>query len=308
MKEFFYDAEGRPYYFTYNGTVYYYVLNLMGDVIGLLDSNGSLCGSYLYDAWGNIKVCSGVGADRNPLRYRGYYYDSESGLYYLQSRYYDPQLGRFISADAFVATGQGLLGNNMFAYCYNAPVNYFDYTGNLPIRNLMLQANDGGGTYSTNGNPRLKTTAHQFEKGSSNIFNTSEEVVLNAETISFYKGVPVIKLPIGVNAFSFGAIFLGEDVGNRIDAIDTVKHEYGHSVHFSQIGPNTYTAMVMIPSMIGFWSGVPNDIYYSQPYEYIADYLGGVNRNNGEYKYMPFSESISVIYWGITMIWSGIMP
>ena len=68
----------------------------------------------------------------NPLRYRGYYYDSETGFYYLQSRYYDPELGRFINADDFASTGQGILGNNMFAYCNNNPATYADPEGNLP--------------------------------------------------------------------------------------------------------------------------------------------------------------------------------
>lgn len=66
---------------------------------------------------------------RNPIRYRGYYYDIETGLYYLQSRYYDPEVGRFISADEYISTGQGINGNNMFAYCFNNPVNRVDYTG-----------------------------------------------------------------------------------------------------------------------------------------------------------------------------------
>lgn len=65
----------------------------------------------------------------NPLRYRGYVYDTETELYYLQSRYYDPELGRFLNADALVSTGQGLLGNNMFAYCNNNPSNYSDPSG-----------------------------------------------------------------------------------------------------------------------------------------------------------------------------------
>ena len=71
--------------------------------------------------------------EANPLRYRGYVYDTETKLYYLQSRYYDPELGRFINADAYTATGQGLLGNNMFAYCGNNPVNFSDPTGNFRV-------------------------------------------------------------------------------------------------------------------------------------------------------------------------------
>ena len=66
------------------------------------------------------------------MRYRGYVYDTESELYYLQSRYYDPEVGRFLNADSFASTGQGLLGNNMFAYCNNNPVNLSDYSGNKP--------------------------------------------------------------------------------------------------------------------------------------------------------------------------------
>ncbi len=75
-------------------------------------------------------LASTVGA-ANPLRYRGYYYDTETGLYYLQSRYYDPQVGRFISADAFASTGQGVIGFNMYAYCGNNPVMFVDECGQL---------------------------------------------------------------------------------------------------------------------------------------------------------------------------------
>ena len=68
-------------------------------------------------------------AKMNPLRYRGYYYDTETGFYYLQSRYYDPNIGRFINADSYSSTGQGILGNNMYAYCNNNPVIFEDSSG-----------------------------------------------------------------------------------------------------------------------------------------------------------------------------------
>ena len=70
-------------------------------------------------------------ANVNPIRYRGYYYDTETSLYYLKSRYYDPQVKRFLNADGNVATGQGIVGNNMFAYCINNPVIYADYEGEM---------------------------------------------------------------------------------------------------------------------------------------------------------------------------------
>ena len=72
-------------------------------------------------------------ANVNPIRYRGYYYDTETGLYYVSSRYYDPEIGRWINADGYISTGQGLLSTNMFAYCENNPVNKFDPTGNFAL-------------------------------------------------------------------------------------------------------------------------------------------------------------------------------
>ena len=130
---FSYDASGIPMSVVYNGTAYFYTVNLQGDVMAIVDATGTAVVSYAYDAWGNILSVTGTMADTlgesNPLRYRGYVYDPETELYYLQSRYYDPELGRFINADAFTSTGQGILGNNMFAYCLNNPVNLTDPFG-----------------------------------------------------------------------------------------------------------------------------------------------------------------------------------
>ena len=124
-----------PMSVTYNGTVYYYVTNLQGDVVAILNTSGTAVVQYTYDAWGNVLSITGSMADTlgqmNPLRYRGYVYDTETGLYYLQSRYYDPKVGRFINADAFASTGQGVLGNNMFAYCGNNPVSREDGSGDF---------------------------------------------------------------------------------------------------------------------------------------------------------------------------------
>jgi RHS repeat-associated protein len=103
---FSYDVSGKPMNVIYNGTAYFYAVNLQGDVIAILDENGNCVVEYSYDAWGNITKMGGTNetlADANPLRYRGYYYDQETGLYYLQSRYYNPQWGRFINADAVIS-------------------------------------------------------------------------------------------------------------------------------------------------------------------------------------------------------------
>ena len=89
-------ANNQPLAMKYNNTLYYYVLNAQGDVVRIINSSRSVVASYTYDPWGKIISSSGTLADINPLRYRGYYYDSETGFYYLQSRYYDPEIGRFI--------------------------------------------------------------------------------------------------------------------------------------------------------------------------------------------------------------------
>ena len=130
---FEYDASGTPVAMRVGDEVYHYITNIQGDVLGFYNTAGTQVVSYTYDAWGKPLTAAdttGTGlAALNPLRYRGYVYDAETGLYYLQSRYYDPEVGRFINADAFVATGQSLLGYNIFAYCGNNPVIRIDPNG-----------------------------------------------------------------------------------------------------------------------------------------------------------------------------------
>ena len=139
--DFIYDESGRPFALKYStdGTTfdtYYYVLNLQGDVVKLIHYIPGFeyesVATYEYDAWGNVSS-SGRLAEINPLRYRGYYYDNETGFYYLQSRYYDPANRRFINADVYASTGQGFVGTNMFAYCVNNPVFLTDEDGNFAI-------------------------------------------------------------------------------------------------------------------------------------------------------------------------------
>ena len=130
--DFVYDENNQPLAMKYNNTLYYYVLNAQGDVVRIVNSSRSVVASYTYDPWGKIISSSGTLADVNPLRYRGYYYDAETGFYYLQSRYYDPEIGRFINADSYASTdATGLLSTNMFAYCENDPVNKSDPDGEV---------------------------------------------------------------------------------------------------------------------------------------------------------------------------------
>ena len=130
---YLYDENGSKYGFTYNGVSYYYNLNLQGDVIGIYDASGNTVVEYSYNVWGELLGITGSLADTigqiNPIRYRGYYYDAETGFYYVSSRYYDPEIGRWINADNMITTGSDLTGLNIFAYCGNNPVNRVDLDG-----------------------------------------------------------------------------------------------------------------------------------------------------------------------------------
>lgn len=138
-----YDSNDKLISMKLGDTEYYYVRNAQDDIIGLVDGGGNYIAHYTYDSWGKlINIKDNAGNDvtndtthvgyKNPYRYRGYRYDNETKLYYLQSRYYNPEWGRFINTDdssvLLLASGQ-LLGLNLFAYCLNNPVNLSDPTG-----------------------------------------------------------------------------------------------------------------------------------------------------------------------------------
>ena len=127
------NESGISYNFTYNEQKYFYRKNLQGDIIGIYDSCWNLLGQYEYDAWGNL--LSQVGSEIlniNPFRYRGHYYDAETGLYYLNSRYYDPEIGRFISPDSLKYLDPTYNnGLNLYTYCGNNPVMHVDPNGTL---------------------------------------------------------------------------------------------------------------------------------------------------------------------------------
>ena len=140
-----YDANGTLYSVNYTLTdsstmqTYYYTHNAQGDIIGIYDSTGTLVATYTYGDWGNVVSITDANgttitdsnhiANLNPFRYRSYYYDSETGFYYLMTRYYDPVTHRFINADGYFQAGGGILDVNMSAYCGNNSINRFDPSG-----------------------------------------------------------------------------------------------------------------------------------------------------------------------------------
>lgn len=130
---FLYDEEDNIVGVNYRGIFYYYVYDTQGNVISIYDEYGRSSMSYQYDAWGRIRTIYDSGCplyNVNPITYRGYYYDNDLGLYYLQSRYYNPELCRFISADGFdYINSYDYFGINAYIYCCNNPVYYNDPNG-----------------------------------------------------------------------------------------------------------------------------------------------------------------------------------
>lgn len=138
---FFYDSNGEVIGFRYNGNDYFYVKNAMNDIIAITDSNKNIVAEYRYDPWGKVldeENLTAIGA-LNPFRYRSYYYDSDIKMYYLQSRYYDAEVGRFINCDDvnYIGVTGSEVSYNPFAYCENNPTNGFDPLGTVSAKDFL---------------------------------------------------------------------------------------------------------------------------------------------------------------------------
>ena len=139
---FFYDAQNKPAVVVYNDIPYSYIKNLQGDIVAILDSTGTAVVNYVYDAWGRPISKTGSMAGTlgkvQPFRYRGYVYDEETGLYYLRSRYYNHNLGRFVNADRVFDANASVTTYNQYAYCDNCPVIYLDSEGRGLFTSLVI--------------------------------------------------------------------------------------------------------------------------------------------------------------------------
>ncbi len=147
---YLYDAEGLIG-FKYNNKIFYYLKNLHNDIIGIFDEEGNKIVTYIYDSWGKLLSIKGENGNDisndlnhigniNPFRYRSYYYDLETGLYYLNHRYYNPELGRFISPDVVLGANEDILSYNLYAYVSNNPIVNYDKTGNGKFLNNLFSA------------------------------------------------------------------------------------------------------------------------------------------------------------------------
>ncbi len=283
----------------------------------MLDSNGKVVVRYSYNAWGRHKVLPPPDgselADQthignlNPFRYRGYYYDVETGLYFLKTRYYDPEIGRFINADSIAfLSARFINGTNLYAYCGDNPVMYCDHMGTGKVLNFLKKAAKvligtalyvigasfavstlplamaiPGGGFLTQAGVSLAAyggfmAASAFDDTINsdmqaigwNPFNTNETTVIGSEKVSFYKGVPVIRIN---QSKGRSGTFLGIFLDGSADA-DTVRHEWGHTIQQGIIGPIRFGLTYAITSS----AELSKKYYYDRAWEVTADVFGGV--------------------------------
>ncbi len=240
--DFRYDNAGLPYALHYKNDfegieqTYYYITNLQGDVMYMVDESGDEVASYEYDPYGKLTRTTGDFAETNPIRYRGYYYDNDTDFYYLQSRYYDPAVCRFINHDNYAATGQGLVGYNMFAYCNNNPITYADPSGHRPIwekryGSMVMYTDTGAGG--------------QFSSANEAAQNVGKTMAIMTQSDNLERACAIYKDE--TNGYYFGEIVTGE-------------HDY---VPVGLIWPNEGPYPVaMIHSHPNCTGHVPNDFSY----------------------------------------------
>lgn len=169
---YIYDNFNEILGFKYNDITYFYLKNIKDDIIGIMDTSFNIIAYYEYDSWGNIISIKDSNFDDlinnknhvaniNPFRFRSYYYDKETNLYYLNNRYYNPEWGRFISIDNSINISTNLKGYNMYSYAFNNPINFVDNNGNWPS---LKSIGKGLKTWG-------KNVKKSFEKSVSNLCN-----------------------------------------------------------------------------------------------------------------------------------------
>ena len=268
--------------------------DITGNIIGLIDKNGNYIVKYTYDAWGNILdkniINECIASINNPFIYKGYYYDEETRFYYCNSRYYSPELCRFISPDDIeYLDPESINGLNLYAYCMNNPVMNVDPSGHAWYNVLWDWVNTIAGflnptsTLTALGSivvaaidGRWSEVVEDWNNGCLNPFNQDASIAKKAKVLSFYKGSTIVRQDIIGYCSAFGTIWL--NTGN--DETD-IMHEYGHSIQERFLGP-AYWTRIAIPSVIYNKFGSNKNInYYSTPWERTADWLGGVKGNRG---------------------------
>lgn len=239
--QYIYDANGIAG-MRCNDTYYYFEKNLFGDVLRVYSVYGSVVAEFKYDSYGNMISSSGSMADKVKFRYRGYYYDDETGFYYLQSRYYDPSLCRFISADQYELVGmlsQTLGQMNLYAYCNNNPIMYTDESGEGIFAVLMILvvgtfvgSTIGGVSGYLQGDTGW-TLVKDIAIGAALGFAGTGLVVISGGTAfasmflhasTVFGGVPISQaFAIGLLAYNCTMAIVGPLLGMEVELVETVE-------------------------------------------------------------------------------------
>ena len=227
---YLYDAEGLIG-FQYNNQRYYYVKNMQDDIIGIIDESGNRVTTYYYDSWGNILGMKDSNnndilpsntshiANINPFRYRSYYYDQETGLYYLNHRYYSPKLGRFISPDMIIGSNKDIFSNNLYCYVSNNPINNIDSNGCglLNLTNLLLVK-----ALAVVVTSKIISTAKKF------IDSTLGKKLVNVSRSDSVDNSPPIKINNGYSTSTTSTSTVTKIGGGNKNAIINVTKEYNN--------------------------------------------------------------------------------
>ena len=281
---YYYDASGVALGFRYKNHMtgseseYFYGRNGQGEIIQIISSTGAVVVEYAYDAWGVCTILYDTTSEKigtiNPFRYKDYYYDIETGWYYLNSRYYDPEAGRFLSADPVLGSNGDLLSYNRYLYCSNNPVMYTDPSGEGILVALVAGAL-AVYVYKVVTDERFYEDIRNYDPN-----NTDPNKTLNSHYFSSYKGKLVLRHSIpGFTSWAiFGTIFLNRKNIDNENGRNTLNHEWGHTQQEEQMGTLSYIVNIALPSVANMIKGTGD--YYSQPWERSADYLGGVDRGN----------------------------
>lgn len=243
---YYYDESGVSG-FRYDNTDYHYQKNIFGDIIAIYTANGQLQCKYVYNAWGEHKIYNADGTilsadsnnigNLNPMRYRGYYYDEEFALYYLQSRYYDPALGRFISTDSVdYLNPDSVTGMNLYAYCGNNPIMYYDPTGYSLLAIFLILAvgtiaggaigavkatNEGKEGWDFAKNVILGAAIGLAASGAAISISAVVVGAISGISATIFGGVSVIQaFGIGASAFNFTAYVIMPLFGISMEGIE----------------------------------------------------------------------------------------
>ena len=259
-----YDNNSDAFGFIYNSTEYYYVKNAQKDVTAIADSNGNVLARYYYDAWGKVREITGNTeiAGLNPIRYRSYYYDAETGWYYLNTRYYSADMCRFINSDdesLTTSSPAAFTDKNLFAYCDNNSIVRIDDGGDfwhIVIGSVVGGVIGGISTALTGGDATailISATAGAISGGlACSVVSLGTIIVVNS-VISASESILSQGASKGFNNIDYGEVAIDTVIGGAVSAIGG---KGTGTKHLTKLGKQTVKRTVNTTTHKGIKAGV----------------------------------------------------